>query len=274
MRELKFSVVVPSFNQGSFIEETLLSIIEQGFSNTEILVIDGGSTDSTVDVLRRYEKNVAYWVSEPDHGQSHAIAKGFDRATGNVWCWLNSDDVYLPGAFRAVNDAFQRSRADVVYGSLRLIGPQGGGAERLVTPFLPGFMKDAYLCGGFGLYQPSTFWRRELYLRSGGIDQSLRFCMDNDLFNKFTTAGAHFHFVDASLAGFRVHPNSKTSTLAEVAAAERAHLYRKYVVDRGVKHADLKRFGARLYRLAWFLMKGRLGRVLMSRYADQFKWVP
>jgi glycosyltransferase involved in cell wall biosynthesis len=275
MQDLKFSIVIPSFNQGRFIESTLVSIIEQQYSNAEIIVIDGGSTDETTAILRKYAKHISYCVSEADHGQSHAIAKGFERATGDIFCWLNSDDVYLSGALRIVNDAFMRSRADVVYGNKQIIDNKGTVvSHRLVTPFLPDFMRDAYLCGGFGIYQPAAFWRRETYFRSGGIDQSLRFCMDNDLFNKFIVIGAYFQFVDKELAGFRVHIDSKTSTQRAVAEAESALLHRKYVHDRGVKFERLKRFGARSYRLAWFLMKGRLGQVLWMRYVDKLKWVP
>jgi glycosyltransferase involved in cell wall biosynthesis len=275
MRHLKFSIVIPSFNQGQFIESTITSILDQRYPGLEIIVTDGGSTDGTVAVLERYAKHLHYWVSEADNGQSHAIAKGFERATGDIYAWLNADDIYLEGTLQAVNEAFADGNAEVVYGNKQIIDDKGTVvARRILTPFLPEFMRDAYLCGGFGIYQPASFWRRELYLRSGGVDQSLRFCMDNDLFNKFTVVGARFRFVDRELAGFRVHDTSKSSTLRHVAQAELALLRKRYVLDRGVRLERLKRLGARTYRFAWFAARGRLGRALWLRWGNKLRWVP
>jgi glycosyltransferase involved in cell wall biosynthesis len=275
MHDLKFSIVIPSYNQGRFIESTLLSVIGQEYPNLEIIVMDGGSTDETLSILTKYAHRISISVSEPDNGQSHAIAKGFSRATGDIYCWLNSDDIYLPGALQTVTRVFTDTKADIVYGNKQIIDESGTlVSRRFVTPFLPNFMRDAYLCGGFGIYQPATFWRREIYCRAGGVDQSLRFCMDNDLFNKFTIVGGQFQFVDSPLAAFRVHGDSKTSTLRPIAEAERLLLHNRYVVDRGVRFPSLKRFGARLYRFAWFLKKGRLLQVLWMRYVDRLKWVP
>jgi glycosyltransferase involved in cell wall biosynthesis len=102
----KISIVTPSFNQGRFIEKTILSVIEQDYPNLEYIIIDGGSTDESVEIIKKYEKHLAYWVSEPDRGQSHAINKGFERATGEIFGWLNSDDWYHPGALKALAEAF------------------------------------------------------------------------------------------------------------------------------------------------------------------------
>jgi glycosyltransferase involved in cell wall biosynthesis len=102
----KISIVTPSFNQGRFIEKTILSVIEQDYPNLEYIIIDGGSTDESVEVIKKYDQHLAYWVSEPDRGQSHAINKGFERATGEIFGWLNSDDWYHPGALKAVAEAF------------------------------------------------------------------------------------------------------------------------------------------------------------------------
>lgn len=275
MRKLKFSIIIPSYNQGSFIEQTLLSVIQQDYKNYELIVIDGGSLDGTVEIIRKYDKYLTYWVSEPDKGQSEAIQKGFSRASGEILCWLNSDDVFMPGTLRSVNQAFIKSSADVVYGNKFLIDENGAIVSyRLVTPFLPLFIRDAYLCGGFGIYQPASFWTRALYMRCGGIDQSLRFCMDNDLFNKFVLSAAKFTFLDRFLAGFRIHCASKTATLNHIAEAERKLLTAKYVTGPGVKYSSLKRMFARLYRLGWFVMKGRAHKILYTRFFDRYKWVP
>lgn len=272
---LKFSIVIPSYNQGHLIEHTLLSIIEQDYKDFEIIVIDGGSVDETINVLNKYSPYIKYWVSEPDGGQSHAITKGFAVASGDILCWLNSDDIYLVNTLKQVNDAFIAEKADIVYGNKLIINESGQCVSyRLVTPFLPIILNDAYLCGGFGIYQPASFWTRNIYDQSGGIDQALRFCMDNDLFNKFVLLSAKFKFIDVYLAGFRVHSASKTSTLSSIAKEEQGILYKKYVIDTKIKHPNIKKFFARLYRLTWFFLNGKLPKMIYIRFFDQLKWVP
>src|SRR5262245_41237730 len=102
MKPPRISIVTPSYNQGKFIEETIRSVIDQGYTNLEYIIIDGGSTDESIDIIRRYEKHLAYWVSESDRGAADAISKGFTRATGEIFAYLNSDDVYLPGTLQTI----------------------------------------------------------------------------------------------------------------------------------------------------------------------------
>ena len=275
MSKLKISVIIPSYNHGLFIEKTILSILSQNYSNIEVIVIDGGSSDNTTEILKKYSSRLAYWQSRPDKGQSEAIAVGFKYASGDIFCWLNSDDIFLPGALSIVAQQFSTTNADVVYGNKWLINVSGDKiGERLLTPFLPLLIKEAYLCGGFGIYQPSSFWTAKIYNDVGGVDSSLRFCIDNDLFNKFVIYGAKFRFVNSYLSGFRVHKDSKTSTLQRVAEEERALLYRKYVIERGVHSPSTKRLMARLYRIFFLSVTGKLPKVLFMKYFHEFKWVP
>ena len=275
MDNIKFSIVIPSFNQGRFIEATLLSIFNQTYQNYEVIVMDGGSRDQTVSILKRYEEKISYWQSEREGGQSDAIAKGFLRASGDVFCWLNSDDVYLPSALESVAEFFNKSDADVVYGNKRLIDQDGKLiGVRVLTDFLPNFLKEAYLCGGFGIYQPSSFWRADLYKKTSGVDPNLRFSMDNELFNQFIVADAKFCFVNKELSGFRVHETSKTSTQQQIADVERAELYKRFVTNRNVSMPGLKRFLARFYRLIKLTISGKIFVVLQMRYMNKYKWVP
>lgn len=275
MKNLKFSIVIPSYNQGSFIEKTLVSLISQKYESLEIIVIDGGSSDNTRSILEKYNDHISYWQSRPDNGQADAIAIGFNLATGDILSWLNSDDIYTPFSLQKVNEIFSNSTAEVVYGNMYLINEVGQiVGERYLTPFLPDFLRDAYLCGGFGIYQPASFWRHDLYVRSGGVDRSLKFCMDNDLFNKFVIKDGEFLFLDSMLAGFRIHSNSKTSNQQGIAEYERDFLYKKYVDDAGIIVPKLKRLIARMYRILMLIKSRRILTVFKMRYFDKLKWVP
>ena len=151
----RISIVTPSYNQGQFLEATIRSVLLQGYPDLEYIIIDGGSKDGSVDVIRKYEKWLRAWVSEKSDGQADAVRKGFDRATEDIAAYLNSDDMYLPGALRRVAARFgQEPAPDVVYGNLYRIDEfDGVFEEHRQTPF----MQWGFLCGGFFLHQPSTF---------------------------------------------------------------------------------------------------------------------
>jgi glycosyltransferase involved in cell wall biosynthesis len=196
--------------------------------------MDGGSTDDSVEIIKKYERHLAYWVSEKDEGQTHAIEKGFERATGTILAYLNSDDIYLPGTLFHIAKLF-RERPDihVVYGNRYSIDQEDGiiGEGRL-TPYFPSISRFGLVYGGFGIHQPASFWTKEIYKRAGPIDRSFIHCMDNDLYAKFAFAGARFQFTREFLAGFRIHPSSKTSTLQHVAEWERRIIKDRYAKSR------------------------------------------
>jgi glycosyltransferase involved in cell wall biosynthesis len=251
----RISVVTPSFNQGVFLEETIRSILLQGYPDLEYLVIDGGSSDNSIEIIRKYEKWIAHWDSRPDRGQSHAIQKGFDRITGSVSAYLNSDDIYMPGTLLRVSKRFTgRPNLDVVYGNLYRIDPE----DRVIeehrnTPF----MRSGFLYGGFFLHQPCTFWKTELVRSVGGFNAEFRFDMDNDLFMRMTLANARFAFERAFLAGFRVHPASKTSTILEVSTEENKRIRDRYLTfPFDSLRGHLIRNTARAKRLCWYAVQG------------------
>jgi glycosyltransferase involved in cell wall biosynthesis len=249
------SVVTPSYNQGPFLEETIRSILLQGYPDLEYLVIDGGSTDDSVSIIRKYQQWIQYWVSEPDGGQSAAIQKGIGRATGYISAYLNSDDIYMPNALQRVAFQFEKSKStDVVYGNLYRIDPEDHVIEEhRNTPF----MRWGYLYGGFFLHQPCTFWRTEVALAAGGFNPDFRFDMDNDLFVRMAIRKARFVFERAFLAGFRVHPASKTSTILHVSQQENIRIrsaYLPFPFD-SVRGTLIRNF-TRARRFYWYTLQG------------------
>lgn len=218
----KVSVVTPSYNQGQFIEETIRSVLLQGYPNLEYIVIDGGSTDGSVDIIRKYEPWLAHWTSEPDQGQSHAINKGLERATGSILGWLNSDDVLLPGTVsRAVSRLHQARQVDVVYGSVNRIDSHG---RRIPTPILPRdverFNKQTALTDNL-VNSAGAFWRQAIMDRVGLLDQSLHYVMDYDLWLRMVMADGTFHRLPKPpVANFRVADHAKTVSQLEDSALE------------------------------------------------------
>jgi glycosyltransferase involved in cell wall biosynthesis len=239
----RITVITPSFNQAEFIRETLESVLDQGYPDLEYFVADAGSTDGTLQILEEFAPRLSWWVSEKDRGQSHAINKGLARATGDVVAWLNSDDLYQPGALRAVGEAFRDRNVEWVTGSCVHLYPDGS------TESLP---PDASAPVSKWLWytrvsQPATFWRRSLHDRVGYIDESLHFGMDKDLFVRFLLEGATPHVLNQDLATFRHHPASKTR-------AQRTRFYkdavgtiipRYYARLKGIERLRTRRVAAR-----------------------------
>lgn len=199
------TVVTPSFNQGRFIEDTIQSVLTQDYPRLEYLVMDGGSTDQTLEVLRRYEGRLHY-VSERDRGQSHAINKGLHRSNGEIVAYLNSDDTYLPGAVSAAVDALrQNPGSPMVYGEGYHVDEVGKVLERYPTePFsLQRLRETCFIC------QPTTFVRHDALRSVGYVNESLHFCMDYDLWIRLATRGAPI-YVPQFLANTRLHTDTKT----------------------------------------------------------------
>lgn len=275
MKNNKISIVIPSYNQGKYIEATILSIINQKYSNKEIIIIDGGSNDDTISIIKKYEDYIFYWVSENDNGQSHAIEKGFKIATGDIYCWLNSDDEFLPNTLEIVNNTFEKYKCDVVYGNMNIINEDGKLiSKRYLTPFLPKIIRNAYIIGGFGIYQPSSFWTKELYVKVGGINPGYRFCMDNELFNKFVLNNAFFKFKNVFFSNFRVHGQSKTSTISNIAIKESEVLYKEMQKKINVKYPKLFKMLAQFYKIFNLLIFGNIIAVIYYKKIHKYKWVP
>lgn len=212
---LRISVIIPSLNHARFLRLALTSVLTQvGDFDLEVLVIDGGSTDETVPLLQSYGDSVR-WVSEPDGGQSNALNKGFRLATGDVLGWLNSDDLYQPGALDAVADAFRNfPKVEWVHGRAEVIDIAGCVYRRWVSAYkrcqCKRYSYQRLLTENF--IQPNTvFWRRKLVDRVGGVDPSLHLAMDYDLWLRFARSSAPL-YLDSPIACFRWYPTSKSGS--------------------------------------------------------------
>lgn len=221
----KISIVTPSYNQGQFLEETIRSVLLQDYPNLEYIIMDGGSTDNSVEIIKKYEPWLTSWVSEKDNGQADAIHRGFEKATGEIIGWINSDDYYLPGAFEKIAKLFQRQpHTEMIAGACQYIRAQG----RVITKNY-GLEQDfdSLLHVGMFASQPAMFWRRDIYHKVGGLDPSLAFCMDYDLALKFYRRQTA-HLCHQVLAVYRFHENTKSTNMQNILADEDALLGTRY----------------------------------------------
>jgi glycosyltransferase involved in cell wall biosynthesis len=241
----RISIVVPTLNQGAFIEETLASIAGQQWPNLEVIVIDGGSRDDTHAIVEKYRHVVTHFVSEPDNGQAHAINKGMRLATGDILAWLNSDDYYLPLALpraaAVLGDALTQPR--LVYGDcLLLFEEQGTGKIARVKPFPPSALRTESL-----VFQPSAFLTRALWDKTGGLTEKYHFVLDWDFWIR---AAAHGEFVvlNKCLSVFRFYQGHKTGSGDPRRLVEVFELIEKNATPREI--AAFHAVAARLRRMS------------------------
>lgn len=204
----KISVITPSFNQGKFLERTILSILNQNYPNLEYIIIDGGSTDNSVEIIKKYEKYISHWISEKDRGQVDAINKGLKLATGDLVAWQNSDDIYLPDVFFKVAKIYQKNKEhDLFYGYVYLIDED----DKVINDFrFSKFNLNSFLyLAEFFCYNQSTFFKRELIQNYGFLDERYQICFDYDFFIRLGKV-AKFYLIREYIGCYRIHPNRKT----------------------------------------------------------------
>lgn len=222
----RISVVMPSLNQGRYLEAAISSVLSQGYPNLEFIVRDGGSTDKSIDILRRYEPRLASVTIEPDSGPADAINKGFAAATGDILAWLNADDLYLPGTLHAVATAFATNpEACLVYGEGWYIDETG----ELIEPcrFVRRRFNRRYLVNRDPILQPAAFWRRSLWETTGNLDTTLRWVFDWEWFIRANGHGI-FHYLPRNMAYYRVHAEALTRTGGLPRQLEHGRVTRRY----------------------------------------------
>jgi len=270
------TVVTPSYNQARFLKETLESIRAQHPDVHEHFVFDGGSTDASAEIIRAHEAHLACWESAKDNGQADAIAKGFARATGDILCWLNSDDVFLPGALARVRAAFACHPDWDVLTAWHV--QMDAGSRVLAAWRMPAESEALARAGVMHVCQQTCFFRRALYERVGGLDTALHCVMDRDLWLRFFRAGAVWGHIPAYLAGFRQHAETKNATWTAKYEEERQLARRRYPEfpqGRGVRsipgrawHAASMAASGRLLA-QWYDTRRLRGRLLSEVFAPK-----
>lgn len=273
----KISIVTPSFNQDQYIEESIRSVLLQHYPNLEYIIIDGGSTDKTEDIIRKYEPWLTYWVSEKDEGQAHAINKGWQRCSGQIMAWLNSDDVYAPNTFYRVAKAWRDGgKPGMIYGD----------ACSTDSHLRPYYKKDmsSYslkdLLSGKNMPQPAVFISNELYARLGPLDESLYFTMDPDYFFRAWLApeAETYRCISEVLAYSRRYAETKCQSGGTERIEENAQVLEKYWKEYMKSYHNSSvwrlRYAKGLAGLAQRYLD--LGKFFMSlrMYKDALKWSP
>ena len=205
------TVITPSYNQGQYVEQTILSVINQNYQNLEYIIIDGGSTDNTIDTIKKYEHRLSYWISEPDNGQAHAINKGLEKSSGDLVNWINSDDYLETGALYSLAKAWQKNRdSDIFCGHIRCFLDSTNKKTYLYRMGIKKSPTKTLL--DFEMNQPGTFYKTSVIKQLGGVNETLRYVFDNELFMRYLCAFGQENiiFITSLIADFRQHGNSKS----------------------------------------------------------------
>lgn len=258
----KISIVTPSYNQADFLEETIRSVLLQGYPNLEYFIMDGGSTDGSLEIIKKYAPWLSNWKSEKDEGQSQAINKGWRHCSGNIFCWLNSDDYLMPNTLFRVAEVFNshpgagfiHANAEIVDYSDQRSGSYLGKELDLAASLIQSTNPVA---------QPATFISKNALLEVGMLDETLHMSMDWDLWIRLA-ANFPVHYVDETWAAFRVWPGTKSSNISEVSSPEHLKAVKKLFLNRKTRNLSLidklKALSANYSRDAVYqYMRGQMG---------------
>lgn len=230
----KITIITPSYNQGQYIEQTICSVLDQNYPKLEYIIIDGGSTDQTVDIIKKYSNHISYWVSERDNGQSDAINKGLKRATGDIVNWLNSDDYFMPGCLQHVGEVFKNKNISCYSGTSRVFSVDKEFISKGTDIYPDNYKKTM---GWARIDQPETFFRKEVWDTIGLLNPAFHFIMDKEWWLRYLiTYGLEGIYKDDHLlVNFRIHNDSKTGSQKEKFHKETIDLYYSICVINGLK---------------------------------------
>lgn len=226
MKNPKISIITPSYNQSNYLEETILSVINQNYKNIEYIIIDGQSSDDSVNIIKKYQNNLTYWISEKDKGQSDAIHKGFQKATGDIICWLNSDDFFVQGALKNVANHFEKNpKVDILIGD-GMYADKKGNITRYYRYIKPLNFLSKH--GVLAFSQQSLFFKREFYFKLGGINTNYHYCMDTEFVYRSIQQKGYFSIMHKPTGVFRWHSSMKSLNANHIKEEEMKNISKKY----------------------------------------------
>jgi len=232
----KISIVTPSYNQAQYLEETILSVLGQDYPNLEYIIIDGGSTDGSKDILKKYENRISWWISEADKGQSDAINKGFRKATGDIMAWINSDDIYMPGTLKRIAAQVIEHGPGIYFGECIHFRLSDAGLFASGSEVEQNFKVDLLHEYDY-MIQPASFWTKNVWKTVGEIRTDLEFGLDWEWFLRARNLGVKFIPVHKCLALYRLHEAHKTGTGGRKRQEEIYRIYKEY----SERHSELYR---------------------------------
>ena len=272
----KISIITPSYNQGQYIEQTILSVIGQGYPNLEYIIIDGGSSDDTLEIIKKYSDKITYWISEPDKGQSDALNKGLAKCTGDIFNWINSDDYFEEDSFFNIAQYFiDHPTIDMLLGFCNCFDN-----KTFKQIFLN--RSELFYCVEETLIQqkinqPASFYKLSIVKQMGGINKDLHYCMDLDLWFRYLVqfGQKNILLVNDLLAHFRLHDESKTVQLQEKFRAEEKMLWQHLLTELSVNKYLIAFFEGKEYinSVKWkclFINKKKLVTIICQRYFFEF----
>jgi glycosyltransferase involved in cell wall biosynthesis len=272
IKQPRITVVTPSFNQDRYLEQTISSVLGQNYPNLEYMVIDGGSTDRSVEIIQKFQDHIAFWTSEKDRGQAHAINKGLERATGDIIAYLNSDDYYLEGAFSRVAEHFLcHPDVDLFHGRCRVVDEHGaniGVRSGSITRYDEILDLWGVWWNKRNFVQPEVFWTKRITDKIGPFREDLYWVMDYEYWLRMLRAKCGVGFINAELAAFRIQANQK-SRQSQRSVDELVQLVRPYIFSNDDSVGWFKRLEL---KGSWIFQVGFQSEILLSQQKNEARW--